>query len=147
MDIIPQEDLTTTLAQASCRRTARKGDALLQAAPPGSGCVHFEHTERGEAENAGAQPEPATAPATMSSYRLLVCLAILGWSERDLARRADRHQTTVVRWVKGLSPVPGEEAAWLETLVAFHIAHPAPHRKRSTGQHDGNPAEFRCPFI
>jgi len=83
----------------------------------------------------------------MSSYRLLVCLAILGWSERELARRADRHQTTIVRWVKGLSPVPGEEAAWLETLVAFHIAHPAPRRKRSTGQHDGNPAEFRCPFI
>ena len=62
----------------------------------------------------------------MSSYRLLVCLAILGWSERELARRAGQHQTTIVRWVKGLSPVRGEEAAWLETLVAFHIAHPAP---------------------
>ena len=62
----------------------------------------------------------------MSSYRLLVCLAILGWSERELARRADRHQTTIVRWVKGLSPVPDEVAAWLETLVAFHIANPTP---------------------
>ncbi len=60
------------------------------------------------------------------SYRLLVCLIILGWSERELARRADRHQTTITRWVKGLSPVPGEEAAWLETLVSFHVAHPAP---------------------
>ena len=64
----------------------------------------------------------------MSSYRLLVCLAILGWSERELARRADRQQTTVVRWVKGLSPVPDEVAMWLETLVAFHMAHPAPWR-------------------
>ncbi len=63
----------------------------------------------------------------MSSYRLLVCLAILGWSERELARRSDRHQTTITRWVKGLSPMPGEEAAWLETLAAFHVAHPAPH--------------------
>ena len=62
----------------------------------------------------------------MSSYRLLVCLAILGWSERELARRAGQHQTTVVRWAKGHSPVPGEVAVWLETLVAFHIAHPAP---------------------
>ena len=78
--------------------------------------------------------KPATAPVTMSSYRLLVCLAILGWSERELARRADRHQTTIVRWVKGLSPVPGEEAAWLETLVAFHMAHPAPRRRQADTQ-------------
>ncbi len=70
----------------------------------------------------------------MSSYRLLVCLAILGWSERELARRADRHQTTITRWVKGLSPVPGEEAAWLETLVAFHVAHPAPRCMAGAGR-------------
>ena len=73
------------------------------------------------------QTEPATPAITMSSYRLLVCLAILGWSERDLARRTGRHQTTIVRWVKGLSPIPGEEAAWLETLAVFHVANPAPH--------------------
>lgn len=70
----------------------------------------------------------------MSSYRLLVCLVILGWSERELARRADRRQTTIVRWVKGLSPVPSEVAAWLETLGAFHIAHPAPRRKQTINQ-------------
>ena len=70
----------------------------------------------------------------MSSYRLLVCLAILGWSERELARRADRHQTTIVRWVRGLSPVPGEVAAWLETLVAFHIANPTPRYIAGGGQ-------------
>ena len=63
---------------------------------------------KGRPRNSEAQPKRATAPAVMSSHRLLVCLAILGWSERDLARRTDRHQTTVVRWVKGLSPVPGE---------------------------------------
>jgi len=60
----------------------------------------------------------------MSSYRLLVCLTIIGWSDRNLARRTGRHQTTVVRWAKGLSPVPDEVAAWLETLAAFHLAHP-----------------------
>ena len=74
----------------------------------------------------------------MSSYRLLVCLAILGWSERDLARRTDRRQTTVVRWVKGLSPIPSEEAAWLETLVAFHVAHPAPRYVAGGGQAKSN---------
>ena len=126
MDIITQEDLATAPAQASCRRTAGRDEAPLQATSLDGGCVRFEHAGRGEAENAEAQPKPATAPVTMSSYRLLVCLAILGWSERELARRAERHQTTIVRWVKGLSPVPGEVAAWLETLVAFHIAHPAP---------------------
>lgn len=136
MDIITQEDLAAAPAQASCRRTAGKSEGPPQTARPDGGCVHFEHTGRGEAENAEAQSEPATAPATMSSYRLLVCLAILGWSERELARRADRQQTTVVRWVKGLSPVPGEEAAWLEMLVAFHMAHPAPRRRQAGTQPD-----------
>ena len=74
----------------------------------------------------------------MSSYRLLVCLAILGWSERELARRADRQQTTIVRWIKGLSPVPGEMATWLETLVAFHIANPAPRYVAGGGQAKSN---------
>jgi len=60
----------------------------------------------------------------MSSYRLLVCLTIIGWSDRNLARRTGRHQTIVVRWAKGLSPVPDEVATWLETLAAFHLAHP-----------------------
>lgn len=71
----------------------------------------------------------------MSSHRLLICLAILGWSVRDLARRADRHQTTAARWAAGISPVPDRVAAWLETLAAFHVAHPAP---RSTGQGKAN---------
>ena len=66
----------------------------------------------------------------MSSYRLLVCLSILGWSERDLARRTKRHQTTIVQWTKDLSPVPGEEAAWLETLPRFHVANTAPQQQR-----------------
>ncbi len=62
----------------------------------------------------------------MSSYRLLVCLAILGWSVRELARRLACHQTTVMRWTGATSPVPDEVAAWLETLTAFHAEHPAP---------------------
>jgi len=97
---------------------------------PNSGCVHFEHAGPAAVDGVEKSENPATMPLTISSYRLLVCLAILGWSERDLARRTGRHQTTIVRWAKGLSPIPGEEAAWLETLAAFHISHPVPSKSR-----------------
>ena len=94
--------------------------------PSGNGCVHCEHTGPRAVRDTGKQAKPATAPAAMSSGRLLVCLLVLGWSVRDLARRLDRHQTTVVRWANGLSLVPDEVAEWMEALVAFHLAHPAP---------------------
>jgi len=89
-------------------------------------CVHFEHVEQRAGEREARQAEPATPAVAMSSYRLLICLTIIGWSDRNLARRVGRRQTTVARWAKGLSPVPGDVAAWLETLVAFHLAHPGP---------------------
>ncbi len=62
----------------------------------------------------------------MSSYRLLVCLAVIGWIERELARRTGRLQMTVRRWTRGCSPVQADVAAWVEMLAAFHQAHPAP---------------------
>jgi len=115
------------------KRTAEASGPLR---PPSrsSKCVHSEHIGRRTDKGEVRQAEPATPAIAMSSYRLLVCLSVLGWSERDLARRTGRHQTTIVRWAKGLSPVPGEEAAWLETLAAFHIAHPAPRRRPPAGQ-------------
>ena len=97
-----------------------------QESPSGNGCVHCEHTGPRAVRDTGKQAKPATAPAAMSSGRLLVCLLVLGWSVRDLARRLDRHQTTVVRWANGLSLVPDEVAEWLEALVACHLARPAP---------------------
>jgi len=54
---------------------------------------------------------------------LLVCLAVIGWPERELGRRAGRPQTTVRRWIDGRSPVPADVAAWIEMLAAFHRAH------------------------
>jgi hypothetical protein len=83
----------------------------------GASCVHIEHT-------ADARPV-----RPMSPHRLLVCLAVLGWSERELARRTGRHQTTIKRWTGGSGAVDDGTAAWLERLVAFHLAHPAPGRK------------------
>lgn len=120
-----QRPLAESLAEPSCSKAAGNDNISSQASHRKNGCVHYEHTELEVVDGVGLSPKPATAPATMSSYRLLVCLIILSWSERELARRADRHQTTITRWVKGLSPVPGEEAAWLETLAAFHVAHPS----------------------
>jgi len=65
----------------------------------------------------------APQPAAMSSYRLLVCLAMLGWSVRELARRLACHQTAVMRWTGGTSAVPDEVAAWLEALVELTSPH------------------------
>lgn len=101
------------------------------ASVPGSAsageCVHNEHTfpaTRIEAGEAAAEPNAPAAP--MSPYRLAVCLAIIGWSERELARRTGRLQTTVRRWTAGSPAVPAEVAAWVEAMAAFHRAHPAP---------------------
>ncbi len=126
MDSITPPALADSLAEQSVSGPTEASGTMPQATCRDRGCVHFEHAGPVGSENATGGPKPATQPAAMSSYRLLICLSILGWSERDLARRTGRHQTSVVRWTKGLSPVPGEEAAWLETLAAFHLAHPAP---------------------
>jgi len=89
-------------------------------------CVQIEHMGQ-SAHIGGAKisTEP-NAAALMSAHRLLACLGVLGWSERELARRTGRPQTTVRRWVAGSSPVPADVAAWVEMLAAFHQTHPAP---------------------
>ena len=90
-------------------------------------CVHFEHTGSaltGGHGRIGAEPGAVAAP--MSPHRLLICLAVLGWTERELARRTGRQQTAVRRWIGHRSPVPADVAAWLETLTAFHETHPTP---------------------
>ena len=116
---------------------ARVHNEHSQSASPSSGpasCVQSEH-------NADARPK-----RPMSAYRLLICLAVLGWSERDLARRTGRHQTTVNRWASGSSAVDDYTADWLELLVAFHIAHPAPRRSRTgrvNASENGTPAALQ----
>jgi len=90
-------------------------------------CVQNEHTKPAS-RIGGSRPdaEPNAAAAPMSPDRLLVCLAVIGWPERELARRTGRLQTTVRRWTGGRSPVPADVAAWVETLAALHRAHPPP---------------------
>jgi transcriptional regulator with XRE-family HTH domain len=70
-----------------------------------------------------------TPPSPMSPYRLALCLLTLGWSERELARRTGEHRNTVRRWLAAESAVDPEVAAWLEILMAVHLANPGPRRK------------------
>jgi Helix-turn-helix len=76
-------------------------------------CVHYGHTP----------------PSPMSPDRLALCLLTLGWSERELARRTGEHRNTVRRWLAGESAVDPDVAAWLEILMAVHLANPGPRRK------------------
>ena len=94
-------------------------------------CVQYEHIKpASRAGNSRPDAEPNAAAAPMSPHCLLVCLAVIGWPERELARRTGRLQTTVRRWTGGRSPVPADVAAWVETLAALHRAHPAPRAGR-----------------
>jgi transcriptional regulator with XRE-family HTH domain len=65
----------------------------------------------------------------MSPYRLALCLLTLGWSERELARRTGEHRNTLRRWLAGESANDPAVAAWLEILMAVHLANPGPRRK------------------
>jgi len=72
-------------------------------------CVQDEHA--GSAfciESSKADRVPTAAAAPMSPRRLLVCLAVLGWPERELARRTGYPQTMVRHRVGRKSPVPAE---------------------------------------
>lgn len=62
----------------------------------------------------------------MTNARLLACLAILGWSERHLAKRLNVGHGRVRRWTGGQTAVPPEVAAWLEAIAAAieHIPPP-----------------------
>ncbi len=101
--------------------------AIVRRLDQATACVQFEHKEGAcRIEGGRTDAEPKVTAAPMSPHRLLVCLAALGWPERELARRTGRLQTTVRRWTTGRSPVPDDVAAWVETLASFHLAHPAP---------------------
>jgi transcriptional regulator with XRE-family HTH domain len=61
---------------------------------------------------------------TPPEFRL--CLDLLSWSQRDLARMLGLDDRSVRRWSSGQNEIPGDIADWLATLTAFHATHPAP---------------------
>ena len=92
-----QLDLIEFLAGGTARAVPQPL-ALSGRAAAAPVCVHFEHIGPApRSRNSRSDTEPNAAGASMSSYRLLVCLAVIGWTERELARRTGRLQTTVRR--------------------------------------------------
>lgn len=64
----------------------------------------------------------------MSPSRFLSILATLRWTIAAAATGCGYSRQYGHDWAKGARPVPAAVAAWLETLAAFHEAHPPPGR-------------------
>jgi hypothetical protein len=129
---------------------AELGDGLGRPVLPdwssGTGhCVHLEHTlpfHPGVKAERCVQNEHTSHPRSnkvMSAHRLLFCLAMLGWGERELARQLRRHQTDIRRWIDAAT-IPQDVATWLEDLVTFHQAHPPPRKQRKAAARPKKPA-------
>lgn len=58
--------------------------------------------------------------------RLRLALATIRWSQRTLAAALRRDEKQVRRWLEGAYQPPDDVLAWLDTLAAFHAAHPPP---------------------
>ena len=64
---------------------------------------------------------------TPSEFR--VCLELLDWSQRGLAKLLGRDDRTVRRWATGDNEVPDDVAEWLAVLAACHAQHPPPRAR------------------
>jgi hypothetical protein len=62
----------------------------------------------------------------MTPPELRLCLDLLAWSQRGLARMLGLDDRTVRRWASGQNEIPDNIARWLATLAAFHAKHPRP---------------------
>lgn len=62
--------------------------------------------------------------------RLRLALDAVGWSLSTLARRAGVSVRLAQYWLSGQYEPPEPTLAWLETLAAFHEAHPVPRPGR-----------------
>lgn len=64
----------------------------------------------------------------MTPARLRECLALLGWTERGLARQLGYSLTAPRMWLAGLARVPQPVADWLEARAAHATTTPPPPR-------------------
>lgn len=62
----------------------------------------------------------------MTPARLRECLAMVRWSQRDLAAAIDYDDRLVRRWASGERPIPEHVAKWLERAAAWHTRNPPP---------------------
>jgi len=68
-------------------------------------------------------------PVRLSGRRLLLCITVLGWSERHAAERCLMHRTSFRRCVEGTSSLDAELSAWLLALEAAIRALPCPRAR------------------
>lgn len=60
--------------------------------------------------------------------RLDLALCTICWGAVELSEAADINYRTVRRWLSGQNDAPDWLLVWLETLAAFHDAHPVPRQ-------------------
>ena len=63
----------------------------------------------------------------MTPDRFRKCLALIGWSGRQLAAMLDMDERQVRRWAAGAS-IPIAVAGWLERLATCHESNPPPDK-------------------
>lgn len=70
-----------------------------------------------------------------------MALARLGWNNATLANTLGCNEKLVRKWLAGEIKPPLEILLWLQSLIAFVEAHPAPDwRQRKRKDHDGRVA-------
>jgi ribosome-binding protein aMBF1 (putative translation factor) len=62
----------------------------------------------------------------MTPNEFRICLEMLAWSQRGLARLLRRDERLVRRWASGENEIPAEIATWLAALADFHARRPPP---------------------
>ncbi|AQU89376.1 nuclease (plasmid) [Komagataeibacter nataicola] len=65
----------------------------------------------------------------MTPTRIRECLALLHWSQRELAKILNYGEGTVRGWCRGIQPIPQDAAAWLEMMAQHAEANPPPKRQ------------------
>jgi transcriptional regulator with XRE-family HTH domain len=72
-------------------------------------------------------PEAPEFTIPMTAERLRWCMAAVGWSRGELARRLNINESTVAHMVQGKRFIPNRIAIWLDTLANVVLSMPTPH--------------------
>jgi len=62
-----------------------------------------------------------TATRPMTTDRFRECLAIIGWTQNELARQLGINGSTAHQYARGIRPIQPELAEWLENLTTARI--------------------------
>lgn len=85
----------------------------------------------------------AARQANMTPTRLRHALRAMRWPPRTLATALNVKEDLIEAWLDGTNRIPGNVAAWLETLALVHEAHPKPEDQRGDPMSEGEPQSTR----